>query len=330
MVEYLYSTKNYKKLILTDTTTSLSFLPKYISGIVNSSFDRYNLKETVKSTEKDPIRNHIFNEKKFDPVWAVKNGHLCILKFSWRVEKNNMITLKYIANLAAIEGHLDIVEWLWNIGTRATKYGVNIAVANGHLDVVEWLWDKGVVVTKKGANRVALKSNLDVVKWLWKKGVTTTKRGANDAIGNGLIDITKWLLNKNISFSKHAPNLASSSGNLISLKWLNDMNKKGIIVTPLYSSITTTKGYLEIIKWLQNMGKYNGMYHVSVKYGLLQITKYLWSDHFKISDNINVAKWFIGEIIYLKNLRILNIRTIYSHFELELWLESGDPVYLDI
>jgi hypothetical protein len=51
--EYLYSTKNYEKLLLTDVNTSNDFIPRYISGTKYPKFNRYLVPENKKYSTKE-------------------------------------------------------------------------------------------------------------------------------------------------------------------------------------------------------------------------------------------------------------------------------------
>jgi hypothetical protein len=70
MADYIYSTKNYKKLLLVDETTDQRFIRKYISGLNRSGFERYN----NKTNRVDTIEYEIFEDlEDKEYLWEVRD-----------------------------------------------------------------------------------------------------------------------------------------------------------------------------------------------------------------------------------------------------------------
>jgi hypothetical protein len=103
MEEYLFSTKSYKKLLLSDTNTSTDFIPKYISGINHPEFSRYLLSENRKYTTEESYLYKILEGEEIDIDWAVYYGDL------------------------------EVIKYLYSKGLEVTEDGINGAARNGRV-----------------------------------------------------------------------------------------------------------------------------------------------------------------------------------------------------
>jgi hypothetical protein len=142
MVEYLYSTKNYKKLLLVDEKTSLLFEPKYVSGINIPGFTRYNYEKGRKSTQEDSFIYLLLTGDKIDPNYAAKYGHL------------------------------EIVKYLHVRNIKVTMEGAKDALENKQFEMIKWLWSKGLKVGLWEAAVTAatdfpkVKDNFAIANWI--------------------------------------------------------------------------------------------------------------------------------------------------------------------
>ncbi|AYV85904.1 MAG: hypothetical protein Solivirus1_61 [Solivirus sp.] len=73
-------------------------------------------------------------------------GKLMELKIYYKINDGlSDIDAINIADFAAKSGHLEILQWIYDIkGTLPTLYGVNFAAANSHQHVLDWLATKGL------------------------------------------------------------------------------------------------------------------------------------------------------------------------------------------
>ncbi len=98
-------------------------------------------------------------------------------------------------NLAARNGHMEVVKWLHNNGKSYSTRAMDLASRYGHLDVVKWLHYNGKRCTTNAMDWAAENGHLDVVKWLHNN----RKRCTNDAMDwadeNGHLDVVKFLYN---------------------------------------------------------------------------------------------------------------------------------------
>jgi len=71
-------------------------------------------------------------------------------------------------DLAARNGHLDVIKWLHANRTEGgTGWAMDLAALNGHLDVIKWLHaHRTEGCTKSAINWAAINGHLDVIKWL--------------------------------------------------------------------------------------------------------------------------------------------------------------------
>jgi len=74
-------------------------------------------------------------------------------------------------NWAAVDGHLQILDWLWTRGVRPGVLGANLAARNGRLQVLDWLDQRGVRPDVHGADWAEAKGQTQVLQWLAQRGV---------------------------------------------------------------------------------------------------------------------------------------------------------------
>ncbi|KAF1791337.1 Ankyrin repeat-containing domain [Phytophthora cactorum] len=72
-------------------------------------------------------------------------------------------------DLAASNGHLDVVQWLHlNRPRTCSSNAMDAAAANGYLDVVKWLHvNRSEGCTKSAMDIAASNGHLDVIQWLY-------------------------------------------------------------------------------------------------------------------------------------------------------------------
>jgi len=130
-------------------------------------------------------------------VHFCKHGDLEMVQYCHRI---HLEFTKDAMDLAAENGHLEIVKWLHENRTEGcTTNAMNSAARNGHLEMVQWLHAMHTENRNEGCtvdtmNLAAMNGHLEIVKWLHKhrnEGCTT---GAMDwAAMNGHFEIVKWL-----------------------------------------------------------------------------------------------------------------------------------------
>jgi hypothetical protein len=137
MAEYIYSTKNYKEILLINTCTSTDFIAKYISGLNYTGFTRYLISEN----------------RKYTTVKRLKTEE----SYLYKILEGEEFDIGY----AVINGHLEVVKYLYGKGLKANEDGIGFAAENGHLEVVKYLYssgtskDKGLKATENGIDLAA-------------------------------------------------------------------------------------------------------------------------------------------------------------------------------
>ena len=163
-----------------------------------------------------------------------------------------------LASAAAIQGHLELVQWLCGEGGFAMDEQVmKSAAASGNLEVVQWLrgegceWGEGTCASAAGSGQ------LKVLKWLRGEGCPWDWRTANGAVRYGSVDeslaveVLQWLHANGCPWNSDAVFYAVERGLLEVLKFLRANN------CPWHwraMGEAVRKGHVEMLHW----GRANG------------------------------------------------------------------------
>lgn len=121
--------------------------------------------------------------------YAIKRGKLeAVIYFSV-----NDVYVEDAIDLASRRGHLNVVEYLHNIGMSCTINAMNWASENGHFVIVQYLHNIGKDCTENAMNNASRNGHLDVVKYLHGVGKNCTEEAMIFATQNGHLDIIKHL-----------------------------------------------------------------------------------------------------------------------------------------
>lgn len=159
------------------------------------------------------IDNDVINDLDMSLIFekSCKDGYLELSK--WLLETFNYIDLNNINNtffLTAINGHIEILKWLYNIKI-INNFIINNEILiinvcfNGYLNVIQWLYEINNNILNIEIIRVNIviidscsKGNLEMIKWLYEK-----KSLSNDILNicfyeaciNDHFETAKWLKN---------------------------------------------------------------------------------------------------------------------------------------
>ena len=103
------------------------------------------------------------------------------------------------ASAAAVAGHLNILQWLADLGVLPqADLDLTGEVANyGHLDVLQWLARKpefrSLVFDPNTAHWATRSGHLPIVQWLARKGVLPNQKAVNYASMYGYQDVLDFL-----------------------------------------------------------------------------------------------------------------------------------------
>jgi hypothetical protein len=98
---------------------------------------------------------------------AAKNGHLDVVK--WLHEHRTEGCTTVAMNYAAYKGHLHVVKWLHKNRTEGcTTYAMDLATSNGHLHIVKWLHENRTEgCTAEAMNIATRKGHLEILQYLY-------------------------------------------------------------------------------------------------------------------------------------------------------------------
>ncbi|MHB9147324.1 MAG: ankyrin repeat domain-containing protein [Candidatus Amoebophilus sp.] len=188
---------------------------------------------------------------------------------------------KFSLHHAALNGHLNTVQWLLENGTILEEKNNDgntallLAAYNGHLEAVKWLRGKGARLNEKNndgntaLHYAAYNGHLDTVKWLLGNGAILIEED-NDgntalmlAAANGHLDTVKWLWEKGARLEEKnndyntALMLAAANGHLDTVKWLREkgarLNEKDSYRNTALM-LAAANGHLDTVKWLREKG----------------------------------------------------------------------------
>ncbi|OWZ23981.1 hypothetical protein PHMEG_0001066 [Phytophthora megakarya] len=180
---------------------------------------------------------------------AAWNGHLEIVKW---LHCELRVPLSPTVWHAADNGHLDMIKWMHDKGYKHGGAAVmDSAAMNGQLDVIKWLHEhRAEGCSEQAMDGAALEGNLDVVQWLHENRSEGCTNGAmNAAAGRGHLKVVKWLHTHRREGCTHvAMDSAAENGHLDVVQWLQANRNEGCTTTAMDAA--ASNGHLEVVKWL--------------------------------------------------------------------------------
>lgn len=131
----------------------------------------------------------IFRPKNVDLfIQAVSHGYLEILKWL-HTDKLD----PHIANVAALAGHLDILEWYFSITNALPEKVSFYAAQGGHISIYKWL----PLVNRLDRDYLTAASygELELLKYMLEEKPYFSSDLCNNAASNGKVETLEWLLN---------------------------------------------------------------------------------------------------------------------------------------
>ncbi|EGZ19424.1 hypothetical protein PHYSODRAFT_558163 [Phytophthora sojae] len=182
---------------------------------------------------------------------AAANGHLDVVKWlhAYRSEGCTAAAMDKAAG-----GHLKVVQWLHSHRSEGcTAEAMNLAAANGHLGVVKWLLEHRDEWSSAVMDTAAANGHLEVVMWLHanrSEGCTT--KAMDEATANGHLDVVRWLHSNRYEegCTINAMTGAATAGNIEVLDWLYD--KAIAVCTQETMDVAACQGHLNVLEWLRN------------------------------------------------------------------------------
>ena len=114
------------------------------------------------------------------------------------LEQHGVDLNDWTANDAVYHNQLQLLQWLErNRGYLPDVLGANMAAGNGNLELLTWLYERDIRPNQDGAREAAGEGKLDVLKWM-STFLEPTSEWANMAKGYKHQDILDWLSHKQI------------------------------------------------------------------------------------------------------------------------------------
>jgi hypothetical protein len=135
------------------------------------------------------------NEKNNIWLFHSSRGNLESIK---ELHKKNIDGLcNKVIDVAAMNGHLNVIEWLdRNTNVDCTSWAMDWAALNGHMQVVVWLHFNKKTATHRAFDNAAKNGHLEIVKFLDENRLDGCTTDAFDnAIINGNLEMVEWLYN---------------------------------------------------------------------------------------------------------------------------------------
>ena len=204
----------------------------------------------------------LINMRKYeDIIYATGNLRLLqYLNFS-----GNLFPTVYGANLAAENGHLDVLEYLkqFDSNIHPDRHGVDWAAKSGHLHVLKYLERLHPRIRPSiwGANWAAEYGHLNVLRYLEHLSIHPTLYGANRAAGNGHLHVLKYLEHLKVFPDGCVYELKCSkvSSDEVEANWTNqyghpDMLEDSRIRPDIWgANYAAGSGYLEGLEYLEQL-----------------------------------------------------------------------------
>ncbi len=183
----------------------------------------------------------LFKDKKYGPKdkWtqrkAAEYGHLDLLKlkisqvslcihadfgvFAPKI-KDNGINNCDIIDIAAENGHVEMVKYLETKGLKCSQDGINSAAHHGDVKMVKYLYQQGLRCNQNGIDEAALHGYVKMIEYLYTKGLKCSQDGINRAAHQGHVKMVKYLYTKELTCSQNGIDYAAYNGYVKMVKYL--------------------------------------------------------------------------------------------------------------
>jgi hypothetical protein len=181
-------------------------------------------------------------------VVAYKNGY----PYMWDVG---------VGYIAAIHGHLPVLQWLYKYGYRINMSALHEAIVSGHLEIIKWF-----LKSEKRHHTIPPYN-----EWI-----------LDVAAMNGHLKIIQWLLKDrhrgnvyDLEIKHKTLKVAVKYGKLEIIKWLHVSSPSKFMTMDLHDVIIY--GHLDILQWANQNGYLMdySMYWTAIQYGRIQILAWL-------------------------------------------------------
>ena len=216
------------------------------------------------------IDNDIINDLDITLIFqkSCKDGYLELSK--WLLETFNSINLSNINNiffLTAINGHIEILQWLYNLNIEinvSKSHLIFNVCLNGYLNIAQWLYEINnnilnieIISVNILIKKLCSKGNLEIIKWLYEK----------KSISYDILDTCFYEACINDHFE--------------TAKWLKNIENNNIIVYEKLFILVCQNCSIEIAQWLYNINpllnlRYNNDEAIKFAYNKCNYSIVMW------------------------------------------------------
>jgi hypothetical protein len=132
-------------------------------------------------------------------------------------------TALQLCDYAGRNGHINVVEWLYSIGSpplSKREDNVYVTCARGHLEAVRYMVDSGCNLGDKSCHYAALSGSVPLLQYLRSLGCKWDDLVPAYAASKGRINLIEWAVNNGCPWSESAIHHATTYGQLDTFKWL--------------------------------------------------------------------------------------------------------------
>ncbi|KAK1930105.1 putative ankyrin repeat protein [Phytophthora citrophthora] len=204
--------------------------------------------------------------------------------------------------LAVMNGHSDVVRWLFEHTSDRRRNGVGAlicAAGRGNLPIVQLLIPRHPWIDRHFlANRAATAGHLELLQWIVEHVLDGEKNCVR--LSGRHLNVNKWLVASNLECdAEQAFQEACEEGHLPIVKWLTDYCAStenffscAKAENAFYGAVYN--GHLEVVKWLIKRGfsvrRTGDVIYAAARRGHLEVVKYLHTQNFKADHRYTLEK----------------------------------------
>ena len=178
---------------------------------------------------------------------AARDGKLDVLKWGDKSGYDLMHLLdEDTIAVAALNGHLEVVQYLRTLGISWNGHTCHNAAKNGHIELLKWVRANGCPWSSWTCRVAALNGHLEVLKWARANGCPWHEDTMSCAACNGHFELLKWARDNQCPWDEETCSTAAEFGHLELLKWARSHQCPWDETT---CSSAAWNGHLELLKW---------------------------------------------------------------------------------
>jgi hypothetical protein len=167
------------------------------------------------------------------------------------LHKNNCPWNEWTCANAALNGHLEVLEWLHKNGWPWDEETCSSAALNGHFEVLKYLHDNGCPWDTYICASAALNGHLEILKWARENGCPWDASTCSNAAKKGHLNVLKYARVGGCPWDSMVCYYAALNGNLEMLKYAHE---NGCPFDEYTSTNAASNGHLEVLKYVHENG----------------------------------------------------------------------------